>query len=737
MSGRSGRYWSLSKLKQRGWTNELIRALLPKPRYIPQDGAVIRKWDREDVLAAEGSPRFANRSPGAKTVSPPQARQTCAALQRAWSAAKTDDSAAWVLAGHYHAAIISRMPAASKNVLCMSQATAWLSEFLALEQRCDAGLLPEVMKHFLRTGVWLGAYPDHQLAEQVRARYPQVLYAAAKQAAAGFTAQQSAADLENLLHAPKFPAAMLLTEGLGTVWSVWYVPQAIRTSLSLLIALNPKDEYPEARAMHRHFVLHLGGTNTGKTYAGFQRLKRAKTGVYLAPLRLLALEAQETLLKAGVDCGLSTGEEEDFREEDTHMSATAEKLEIKRRWDVAVVDECQMIADQQRGYAWTRAILGVLAPEVHLCAAPEARDLLVRLIESCGDSYEVEVHQRTTPLICMSRTVDYQRIQPGDALITFSKVGVLSVAEDLRQSGKEPAIIYGALPYSTRRKQMDGFLAGEMEYIVSTDAIGMGLNLPIRRIIFMETEKFDGVERRELKPEEIRQIAGRAGRFGMYNKGYVGATQNLGVIQAGLDAVIAPLDYAVVGFSDLVLQADFDLLEVLTEWNKMPTVEPYRKLDISRYITVISKIREMGFMLTREQELRAANIPFDETEDALRDLFFQFLHHWQKGEPVEQPGLAEEDPTLPELEQYYRKLDLYFSFAKTFGCPVDEDKLYDTRERVADEINEILLHRLRNNIRFCSRCGKALPLYHRGRLCDACYHRERKGAARGLSRSPK
>ena len=71
----------------------------------------------------------------------------------------------------------------------------------------------------------------------------------------------------------------MLTEGLGSVWSVWYVPQAIRTSLSLLIALNPKDEYPEARAMHRRFVLHLGGTNTGKTYAGFQRLMRVKTGV--------------------------------------------------------------------------------------------------------------------------------------------------------------------------------------------------------------------------------------------------------------------------------------------------------------------------------------------------------------------------------------------------------------------------------------------------------------------------
>ena len=190
--------------------------------------------------------------------------------------------------------------------------------------------------------------------------------------------------------------------------------------------------------------------------------------------------------------------------------------------------------------------------------------------------------------------------------------------------------------------------------------------------------------------------------------------------------MIPPLEHAVVGFSDLVLQVDFDLLEVLTQWNKMPTVEPYRKLDISRYISLISKMREMGFVLTREQELRAANIPFDETEEALRELFFRFLHAWQRGEAIEQPGLVEEEATLPELEQYYRKLDLYFSFAKAFGCPVDEDRLYDTRERVADEINEILLHRLRNNIRFCGRCGKALPLHHRGRLCQDCFQKERR-----------
>ena len=85
---------------------------------------------------------------------------------------------------------------------------------------------------------------------------------------------------------------------------------------------------------------------------------------------------------------------------------------------------------------------------------------------------------------------------------------MLSVAEDLRAHGKEPAIIYGALPYSTRRRQMEGFLEGRMQYVVSTDAIGMGLNLPIRRVIFLDTRKFDGVERRDLKPAEIQQIAG-------------------------------------------------------------------------------------------------------------------------------------------------------------------------------------------------------------------------------------
>ena len=728
---RNSNTWSVGALKSRGWTNSLLKELLPPPRRFRRNGRLTAVWDRDDVLAAERTERFrlAAGAARAEGTSAPQAMETedalaaaGAFLAAAWDAFPAPEGPAGVLAEKYHRAILRQLPAVAwADRLKPGQAIGRVDRFLSLDRGKSAP--GPVIKNFITAAPWMGRNTASGLMAKLRERYGPVLLRVAEQDLAEFAAAQPNANLDALLSMDDFPLQELINQSLGYIWSVIYVPRAIRRSLRFLAELNPRDEYPDARAMKRHFILHIGGTNTGKTYAGFQRLRRAETGVYLAPLRLLALEAQELLLSYGVACSLTTGEEEDVDPEDTHIAATAEKLELSKTYQVAVIDECQMIADTERGFAWTRAILGVLAPEIHLCAAPEAKNLLLRIIRSCGDTCEVVEHHRKTPLICMNRVVDYSSIQPGDALITFSKVGVLSVAEDLRSRGKEPAIIYGALPYSTRRKQMEGFLAGDMEYVVSTDAIGMGLNLPIRRIIFMETEKFDGRERRELKPEEIQQIAGRAGRFGMYDRGYVGAMENLSLIRAGLEAAVPPLRYAVVGFSDLVITVDFDLLEVLQVWSGMVTPDPYVKLDVSRYIDLISRMRQAGFFLTKEQELRAANIPFDETDRDLCDLFFRFLRLWRDGTPVERPVLPEKQTayTLPELELYCRKLDLFFSFSKAFQCPVDREDLYDERERVADEINQILLHNLKNNIRFCAKCGAALPLHHAGRLCARCF----------------
>lgn len=733
--------WSVGTLKSRGWTEELIRELLPKPRFRYFNGHRIRTWSIDEVKAAEQTELFQQRKntvdqrPGAEAAPEEALRRAVALLESAWNACDAEDGNEKALAGLYHRALIRQIPTVEWAVRVKpGQSMSYIDHFLHLEDGAGKNALASVLRRFVTAAPWIGKSAEAPLCRKLQERYAAVLMAVACRELADFAAAQPETDVCELLKPGAFPLGELLQHPLPYLYSVFYVPKAIRSSLKLLVALNPKDEYPQARAMQRHFILHIGGTNTGKTYAGFQRLRKARTGVYLAPLRLLALEAQETLLDMGVACSLTTGEEEDRSEGDTHVAATAEKLDLSVSYEVAVIDECQMISDPERGFAWTRAILGVLAPEIHLCAAPEARDLLIRIIESTGDTWEEIRHLRKVPLICMDRPIAFDDVRPGDALITFSKIGVLSIAEDLRSQGKEPAIIYGALPYSTRRKQMEGFLAGDMEYVVSTDAIGMGLNLPIRRIIFMDTQKFDGVERRELRPAEIQQIAGRAGRYGLYDKGYVGATEDPGFIREGLEAVVPPLQRAVAGFSELVLQVEHDLLEVLTEWNKMPTSAPYVKMDVSRYITLIGKLRAEGFTLTREQELRCGNIPFDETEEELLQLFYAFLRCLKQGETLPRPELPENVKyTLPMLELYCRKLDLYFSFAKAFGCAVDRQALYDKREEVAEQINQILLYNLKNNIRFCARCGAPLPLHQSGRLCNSCY-RKTTGPARSFKK---
>ena len=722
------KFWTMGLLESRGWTREQIDELLPRPTYRTLGTRRVRAWRREDVMRAERSGKFMPKITDAVRAAQ-QAEQalqeTIAMLKGCWTKAQLPDTNETTLAHHYHSAICHQLRHLSTGThIQTGKASGYLSAFLALEHRHKEDALGDVLRRFVMTGIWMGSNPAAPLTLKVQERYATILFAVATRSLEAFRAAQPEANVTDFMQMPRFPTTELMSRPLGHLYSVVYIPRAIRSNLELLVALNPKDEYPAARAMHRHFILHIGGTNTGKTYAGFQRLKKARNGVYLAPLRLLAMEAQESLLDAGVACALCTGEEEDWEEGDTHICATAEKLDLQLNYDVAVIDECQMIADTQRGYAWTRAILGVCAPEIHLCSAPEAKNLLIQLIESCGDSYDLVRHERKTPLICMDRTVDYNSLQPGDALITFSKIGVLSVAEDLRQRGMRPAIIYGALPYATRRRQMEGFLRGQMRYVVSTDAIGMGLNLPIQRVIFMEAEKFDGIERRPLRPEEVQQIAGRAGRFGMYDKGYVGAMEHLTEIRTALESVVPPLTCAITGFSDYVLEGPFDLLEVLEVWNKMPAPKPYRRLDVSRYLTIISRLRDQGFHLTKAQELRAASIPYDETEDELNQLFFRLLQAWTLGVNPDPPALVDRRPdeyTLPELELQCRRLDLYYSFSRSFGVEIDADALYDEREQIAERINTILLHNLKNNIRFCKSCGAALPLHHQGRLCPKCF----------------
>lgn len=303
-------------------------------------------------------------------------------------------------------------------------------------------------------------------------------------------------------------------------------------------ALNLHDypsAFPLARSLKRNIHFHLGPTNSGKTHEALIVLQQAKSGVYLAPLRLLAMEIRDRLMEAGVPCNLVTGEERVLIPGARHTACTVEMMNPGQQVEVAIIDEIQMLQDESRGYAWTAALIGAPAKDVYVCGSDAVTEPCIRAVESLGESYEIVRLQRKTPLILESEALSGQRynrwklkknLQKGDAVIAFTRKDVLTLSARFRQWGFGVASIYGALSPEVRRTEARRFSNGEADILVATDAVGMGLNLPIRRVVFSTMHKFDGVAPRELNATEVRQIAGRAGRYGIYPTGYVNAFEN-------------------------------------------------------------------------------------------------------------------------------------------------------------------------------------------------------------------
>jgi len=357
--------------------------------------------------------------------------------------------------------------------------------------------------------------------------------------------------------------------------------------------------------MRRSVTALLGPTNTGKTHLAIERMLTHATGMIGFPLRLLARENYDKVvaLRGASKVALVTGEERIVPQQPAYWMCTAEAMPLDRRVDYLAVDEVQLAADRERGHVFTDRILSARGElETWLIGAETARPLVRRLLP---DTAFTSRPRLSTLRYAEPRRLD--KLPARSALIVFSVRELYEVAARLRRERGGAALVFGALSPRTRNAQVALYQAGEVEHLVATDAIGMGLNLDIDHVVFTGLGKFDGVGPRALTPAEVGQIAGRAGRH--VKDGQFGPTQELGAFERRLvDAVeqhrFAPLAHFYWRTDELDFFSPLALLGSLERKPPQPFLLRMRHAQDERALAVLARDAEVAALARDPDSVR-------------------------------------------------------------------------------------------------------------------------------------
>ncbi|MEO5574680.1 MAG: helicase-related protein [Gaiellaceae bacterium] len=512
---------------------------------------------------------------------------------------------------------------------------------------------------------------------------------------------------------------------------------------------EPEIVLPFRRTEPETVVAHVGPTNSGKTHAALEFLAETGRGVFAAPLRMLAQEAHRRLAaQLGAEhVGLVTGEER-INETAPIICCTAEMAPLSG--EVLVLDEVQWADDAERGSAWTRLLLAGEYKHILLLGAVEA----LPLVQNAFPQAEIRFFERKAPLD-WTGAVSFQSLRPGTVVVAFSRRAVLALAGELnrRQPG-EVAVLYGAMPLASRRLEIERFMNGRAKVCCATDVLGHGVNLPCETLLFAESQKFDGEERRDLHAWEIAQIAGRAGRFGLVERGHVGVLT--GIVWANADPKLiesalhpdVPLPGGHLGYrivdtarirprlEDLPIQGPAQLAASLRAWHSAAlrlwatdgwlSVESIGPLLV-RLDVVQRRLRDRGRELSLEQVWKLVNAPVDEDNAELLGTLALAVSGDRAPRPVLQWLLDVNrlrESTLEDAEQAARTASILRWFALQYPDVggVTLEKAAALEEAASRRVSEKLVAEVSSpTFGRCKKCGQSSAPWFA--LCERCYGR--------------
>ena len=508
---------------------------------------------------------------------------------------------------------------------------------------------------------------------------------------------------------------------------------------------------PERRVEPESVVAHLGPTNSGKTHHALAFLKEQGKGVYAGPLRMLAQEAYTRLAgELGEErVGLVTGEER-INERAPIVCCTVEMAPSSG--EVLVLDEVQWADDDERGSAWTRLLLGGEYRHILLLGALDAEPL----VRHAFPGVEVKVFERKLPLEWIGE-VSLRSLRPGTVVVAFSRKAVLALAGEVnRLHPGRVAVLYGAMPLASRREEIDRFLSRAADITLATDVLGHGVNLPCETLLFAETTKFDGEERRDLLPWELAQIAGRAGRFGLVERGHVGVLAGLAWARADPDLVESALEphvelpgghrgYRIVDearirprLPDLGVEDARDLDAALSAWYRVATREWAHESWLAveslapirgRLAAVEKKLAERRRRLSLEDTWKLVNAPVDEDNVELLATLALAI----SGDTAQRPLLAFlldplrlRDASLEEAEQAGRVASILRWFALQYPGVggVTIERAAELEGAAASRVVARLQVEVADpTVGRCRSCGATCAPWFP--LCDRCFARSR------------
>lgn len=513
--------------------------------------------------------------------------------------------------------------------------------------------------------------------------------------------------------------------------------------------------HSQARTIKRKIVYHMGPTNSGKTYHAIEALTKAEKGCYLAPLRLLAAELYDTMNNKGVVTTLLTGEEVIEKDNATHYSSTIEMARLTEYFDCCVIDEIQMITDSQRGWAWTRALVNIFAEEIHLCGDPSVLELIKKIVELCGDELEIKEYTRMTELTVEKKPVVLGDLQKSDALIVFSRRNALRYKRDLEKVGFKVSIVYGRLSPEVRREQARKFDVGETDIIVATDAISMGMNLPIRRIIFTTLTKFINSQEYPISDSEIKQIAGRAGRFQRFPTGFVNC---LTKVEDGQDIIDNALSTNLEQKKKCMVGPDLDIFrqvngaldenglpqlslsEFLRLFNTMTFQKPFYCVELKEMIELSEMVEDADpeGVLSQSEIFGFTCAPVNLGLIDHVQYYNWILNHYVQGNPIVNEEIDPNSGDIDYLETSIKCVELYQWLSRHFNnkhFSYDEGELLENKGLAIDKLNTLLSNKI---VPTCSSCGVKLPEQSKFNICETCFKERRfgrRGSAGGRGRS--